>query len=374
MRSLGWVIISLIGAVLNFESVIKINNYDFELGAVDQCDVVNSSMARLVKEFRNIYSKKGKLIYFDDEENFRKAMLRYVNYNSRWFIMLDNEANYQDALSFIEKDKVIMKDKEEIDFYPRALIINKDKVRVDSVSLEVAYLMVSTSEFDKLKADFEINNEKENVFSNIIIRYSGIAVQKQTSQYLLLSLSLILIIVYITSKLFINKLNIEATNLFKFILAMSMFYIVVTLFIFYYVLINGDLDDLTTSASLLITIVYSLFTIFKAILCYLLFIISFGWEVYISAFTRSEIKFLLAMFISIYVLMSIELLVSFLNTNFLFWNFTLADIKNILFFCSILTYFTYCSIRGIRLLKVRFMFIIDFRSNLMKLQPLLLNS
>ena len=81
------------------------------------------------------------------------------------------------------------------------------------------------------------------------------------------------------------------------------------------------------------TALITLSAIYKTVLWFLILMISLGWKVSIQTLRREDLKFLMKMFLLIYVVMCLDQIID--STGVKVWVFHLSEIKNIVYFAGI---------------------------------------
>ena len=82
------------------------------------------------------------------------------------------------------------------------------------------------------------------------------------------------------------------------------------------------------------TALITLSAIYKTVLWFLILMISLGWKVSIQTLRREDLKFLMKMFLLIYIVMCLDQIID--STGVKVWVFHLSEIKNIVYFAGML--------------------------------------
>ena len=80
------------------------------------------------------------------------------------------------------------------------------------------------------------------------------------------------------------------------------------------------------------TALITLSAIFKTILWFIILLIACGWKISVQTLSREELKFLMKMFLLIYIVMCLDQIID--STRVKVWVFHLSEIKNIIYFAG----------------------------------------
>lgn len=120
----------------------------------------------------------------------------------------------------------------------------------------------------------------------------------------------------------------------------------------YYIIQSGR--DMTQTAVMdfyLLTIIYTLESVTKTFIWFMLIFIAFGWGVYRQYLNSAEIKKTIFIFILIYFIFCLDqILDSFFNSHLAF-NLDFKEIKNILFLLMVVVLIYYLAYKSIKRLK-----------------------
>ena len=80
------------------------------------------------------------------------------------------------------------------------------------------------------------------------------------------------------------------------------------------------------------TALITLSAIFKTILWFIILLIACGWKISVQTLSREDLKFLMKMFLLIYIVMCLDQIID--STGVKVWVFHLSEIKNIIYFAG----------------------------------------
>lgn len=357
----------LYNITFEYDLTIKIIDKDYELDNF-KGQIIDDSLKKMLNRFINDeYELYGKIVEITSLESFKSYLIKYNNVNHNWIFLFNDKEAYKElqniVLSKSINSMVFNKDNKEysIIFLIKAILIDTNKFdnySFKKLSGDVPHILLSSIDYTKINNNYSYENSEYNTFADIKVEISNFYQQKDTSKYLILSMTVLLILTNIFSRYMISTIDIEERNkLIGATIWISNCFIIISFYFTIYLFIYGDKKDnigaiIVSPSDYMFTLFYSVFIIFKSILIFLTFTSSYGWGIYISNYTKSELKWILMMFFIIYISVSIELIFSSLSNIFIFSNFTLSDFKDIIFYTSITLYISFCCCRGIKLLKV----------------------
>ena len=82
------------------------------------------------------------------------------------------------------------------------------------------------------------------------------------------------------------------------------------------------------------TALITLSAIYKSILWFMTLLICYGWKISIQTLSRNDVKFLMKMFLVIYIVMCLDQIID--STGIKIWIFHISEIKNIIFYSGML--------------------------------------
>lgn len=327
-------------------------NYEIQTFKDAENIIINSaSIDNLKAKFDSYFTVSGKILDVKSEENFVRTLKLYDNLNSKWILMINNQKNYNDIFPYISNTKKITTDKgKEIKFdingvfYDKNLIIEKFDKSTPAISL----ISETYNEF----LNYNIESEKANIFTIIKVTKSFSSYQSTVtiilcSFFLATSIGLASLLYY---KL--RSINPTDTELYR---NMNWLYVIqiINLIFFLYITSSFSNDSSSPIKYYTMTILSATDSIYKAFLWFYIILLSYGWKSYYSTFSREDCKWLIFLFIFIYLMFSLDFIINSFYRGTIIGNLTIVDIKTIIFTGYLAGYGIFCLIRGLRKLNVR---------------------
>ena len=352
----------------SFQSKIALNDKAFEIGTFSSM-LISRSIKDILLQLNDEMEFKGKLLYIRKEDNLKEMLNKYFKINSYWFILLDSVDSYHEIekyINFPEENRIYTQGdtKALIPYNIRGVIFNKDKMnssdKISTTAIPCFYL--DNDSFPTLMK-YDIDTEEFNVISTISISLDNLSEQKIIAQYILLFMSITLLSAFFLMSYYYKIRNEQRFLLIKIIkYLLGLFIILLSLLTLTIFLYGGKDDEVGILGSYLITILFAVLSAFKAIFWFIVFVISFGWNVYISNYNYKDKKFILAVFMVTYLAIVSDMLFFQMSYIQVFEGISIKDIKNIIFFLLFSSYLIFCSLRGMKLLKYKLLEAIEFSS------------
>jgi len=321
------ILISVNSAVLNEDD--KLNLIQVEYGY----NITNFDLEVLNRDDAEINDFLSSRIAFMNGSSFDNEIFDiYSVYINKYWMFIVNSSSVADSL--LERD-----DYKKNELYINGIIVPKS----------LNYKMPEKNNNKKIPI-FIVNDNITEALSVYDIRYMNkhtyflFEIKRAISNYpetLFLVISILLIIVSLGMAIYwkitmksLARINILALHKFLYTIPFLMTFVSITLIV-KAVDIRGRDPNIEYEDSIYVdTALITLSAIYKTILWFFILLVSLGWKISIQILRREDCKFLMKMFLLIYIVMCLDQIID--STGVKVWVFHLSEIKNIIFYAGIM--------------------------------------
>lgn len=346
-------------------------DYNISPSAEIPIEINSNSIGGLRNIINYDFEFSSKFLYIKNEKDFTDNISKFNKINSEWILLIDILQTYNQVLKYVSLSNPMIyqeeSQKKPIRFNINSIIINTNSITSnEKISINKEYpsdktllAYVNDDLFQKLIKK-SIDYEEDNWFLSINIKISNIQLQKTISQYILLGLFVISVLVLCLLKVKYNQSNQSFLIVFNLLLKLSFILSLLLLIYTISMIIYGGSDD-SLFGDYIFIFTNVIFCVFKALLWFISFLISYGWHVY-AVFTRRESKWVMIIFVIIYIYIVIDVIIIELKSYELWNGISISDIKSIVLYIFFGGYSIFCSLRGVIMLKRKLQESIQFES------------
>lgn len=324
----------------------------------NKTSLYNPSIEKIQKQIEKSAYVFGKLLYFDNLDNFKSTVIKYYNIFSDWILLIDSQEKYDSIIQYVnypDKNFINNAKKIQIKYSIDALVYtNIFEPNLQNINGTVPYINISNELFSRINATYtlnSINSIKANVFCKIEISKTFSKLQNTVN--LLIAVGLILISIGICALLYykVNRINPIDKEIYKIIYWLYAL-MIINLIIYIYLIIAFSENEDSPVKYYSLTVLNATESVYKSLLWFDLILFAFGWKSYYNNFSRSDLRWLIFLFIFIYLFFSLDFIISSITTNSFFGNFTVIDLKTLIFDLILSIYTIFCCLRGIKKINV----------------------
>ena len=352
----------IIGIVTSYDIEVSFFDRGYELlklNTKDNVSVYEPSISNIKYRLDSSGYVEGKILEFKSETNFIDKVKYYHNINYEWLLVINSSDEFNQAEKYIiqPNENPIKVNNEVYNYEIQGIFYNENINELKyfkNIKGDIPFFKYASSFLEILKS-YSIENEQENIFTAIKISKAYISFQNNICLYVTIGLVIISIILMIVQYYLTKRHNPIDQEINKLINWLYTLYIFNSL-VFMYCLIGNDDQDSNTGKYYSYTILSAIESIYKSLLWFDLILLSYGFKSYYNNFSRADIRWLIFLFIIVYLVFSMDFIISNLTSKVLFLNITIVDLKIFMVNFCLSAYCIYLIIKGLKKINVIFLF------------------
>lgn len=349
------ILMLLVGLIEGVQrSHINVSSTSLEFGQIQEYTYLDSSEITAIddsflSEFRKIENKleyKGKMCSGSDIE-LNECFNSYLGINNQWVILCDSEIEYERSYKFLSST---FSNKENKIVYVVAESINS------FIKKAPALIFSDAEKYNKLKTELSALIEKENII--ITLTFLRLIEGNQKLGSLLISgLKLGLVTVFFIIWLILKKKYTLERMFAQPIIENMLFLIIIKeVLLIYYISKSDQSADSAykiQKTTYLLTIVNILDSITRTFTWFLYLKLIYGIGIFRSIVTETDIKRFLFLFISLYVICSIDQILEGVFSIIVIYGIDWGNLKNIVVLSIIQVLCVILLIKSLKVLRLR---------------------
>ena len=274
----------------------------------------------------------SRIAFMNNTESDDLIFNLYCNYINKYWLFLVNSSDVANKL--LERD-----DYKKNELYINAIIIPKSlnyEMPKKNKNKKIPIFIVDDNITDYLYS-YDIRDMEKHIYFLFNIK-RAIANYPETYLLIIAILSIIISVAMFVYWRIIMKStrHIYVLSIHKFLLSLPFFIFLLSISLLVKAVdIKGQDPYREYESSVYIdTALITLDAIYRTILWFLILLICSGWKISIQTLSRDDLKFLMKMFLIIYIAMCLDQIIDSASTGI--WVFHLSEIKNLIFYICML--------------------------------------